>query len=305
MFGMNIPDLEAFVAVVDTGSIVAAAERIHISQSAVTRRIQSLEELLNTPLLYRDARPIQPTTAGKEVYTVAVRVLASVQELKATLAVDAGGSGEFRFGISRTLGDLALLHPIDCLRRAYPSIKIYAFVEWSYELLARLESRQIDAAVVLLREGHALSPAVVGEELGTEPLLVVSAKGDFRDTPYSASDLTAQSWIVNPEGCVGRGLLQEFLRRRELAIDISVEAHGIELKMSLVARGLGLGLVLPHMLAASQFRDDVRVVETSDFTPRMTTWLLHTPHLGKLAGPVQSLRDAMRRHLEGSSAASP
>lgn len=79
---MNTQDLEAFVAVVDTGSIVGAADRLHISQPAVTRRIQNLEEVLNAPLLYRDARPIQPTAAAKEVYAIAVRVLASVHELE-------------------------------------------------------------------------------------------------------------------------------------------------------------------------------------------------------------------------------
>jgi DNA-binding transcriptional LysR family regulator len=79
---MNIQDLEALVAVVDTGSIVGAAERLHISQPAVTRRIQNLEESLDTPLLCRDARPIQLTTAAKEVYEIADRVLASVHELE-------------------------------------------------------------------------------------------------------------------------------------------------------------------------------------------------------------------------------
>jgi DNA-binding transcriptional LysR family regulator len=79
---MTILDLEALVAVVDTGSIVGAADRLHISQPAVTRRIQNLEEVLNAPLLYRDARPLQLTTAAKEVYSVAVRVLASVHELE-------------------------------------------------------------------------------------------------------------------------------------------------------------------------------------------------------------------------------
>ena len=79
---MNIQDLEALVAVVDTGSIVGAAERLHISQSAVTRRIQNLEESLNTPLLHRDARPIQLTTTAREVYVVAARVLACVRDLE-------------------------------------------------------------------------------------------------------------------------------------------------------------------------------------------------------------------------------
>ncbi len=65
---MNIVDLESFVAVVDCGSIVAAATRLHITQSAVSRRIQNLEESLGVSLLDRQTRPLQLTTAGKAMY---------------------------------------------------------------------------------------------------------------------------------------------------------------------------------------------------------------------------------------------
>ena len=65
---MNLFDLEAFACVVETGSVVAAGARPHLSQSAVTRRIQNFENELNIPLLHRDARPLQPTKAGLETY---------------------------------------------------------------------------------------------------------------------------------------------------------------------------------------------------------------------------------------------
>src|ERR1700761_4979296 len=68
---MNLIDLEAFVSVVDRGSIVAAAAHLHLTQSAVTRRIQNLEDALGTPLLDRQTRPMQSTRAGQETYEFA------------------------------------------------------------------------------------------------------------------------------------------------------------------------------------------------------------------------------------------
>jgi len=65
---MNLIDLEAFVSVVDRGSIVAAAAGLHLTQSAVTRRIQNLQDALGTPLLDRQTRPLQPTRVGQETY---------------------------------------------------------------------------------------------------------------------------------------------------------------------------------------------------------------------------------------------
>ena len=75
---MNLFDLEAFASVVETGSVVAASARLHLSQSAITRRIQNVESELNIPLLRRDTRPLQPTKAGLEIYEHARRVLSSM-----------------------------------------------------------------------------------------------------------------------------------------------------------------------------------------------------------------------------------
>ena len=56
---MNLTDLEAFVSVIDHGSIVGASAALHLTQSAVTRRIQNLEDLLGVPLLDRQTRNSQ------------------------------------------------------------------------------------------------------------------------------------------------------------------------------------------------------------------------------------------------------
>jgi hypothetical protein len=127
---MNLIDLEAFVSVVDHGSVVAAAAGLHLTQSAVTRRIQNLEDALGTPLLDRQTRPLQPTRAGQETYEFAKPVLSSVNDLKTGIMQGGEPSGDFRFGMSRALGDLAIGAPIRCLRADFPKVQIQAFVQW-------------------------------------------------------------------------------------------------------------------------------------------------------------------------------
>ncbi len=65
---MNIVDLESFVAVVECGSIVAAATKLHMTQSAISKRLQNLEDDLGVPLLDRQKRPLQLTPAGRATY---------------------------------------------------------------------------------------------------------------------------------------------------------------------------------------------------------------------------------------------
>ncbi|HET7885554.1 MAG TPA: LysR family transcriptional regulator, partial [Bradyrhizobium sp.] len=79
---MNTHDLVAFVAVVETGSIVGASARLNLTQPGVTRRIQNLEEMLGTKLLDRLSKPLKPTTAGQAAYEHGRRVLRMIDDLK-------------------------------------------------------------------------------------------------------------------------------------------------------------------------------------------------------------------------------
>src|ERR1700744_3341564 len=101
---MNLIDLEAFVSVVDHGSTVAAAARLHLTQSAVTRRIQNLEDALGSPLLDRQSRTLRSTRAGQETYEFAKPVLSSVTELKTGIILGADPFGDSRGEMSESLG---------------------------------------------------------------------------------------------------------------------------------------------------------------------------------------------------------
>ena len=113
---MNFTDLEAFVSVLDHGSIVGASTALHLTPSAVSRRIQNLEDVLGVPLLDRQMRPLQPTRAGSETYSFGKPVLSSVRDLKTAVMLNGETSGDLRFGMSRSLGDMTLVAPIRCLR---------------------------------------------------------------------------------------------------------------------------------------------------------------------------------------------
>src|ERR1700733_995389 len=117
---MNFADLEAFVSVLDHGSIVGASAALHLTQSAVSRRIQNLEDVLGVPLLDRQMRPLQPTRAGSETYSFAKPVLSSVRDLKMAVMLNGETSGNLRFGMSRSLGDITIVAPIRRVRTEFP-----------------------------------------------------------------------------------------------------------------------------------------------------------------------------------------
>jgi DNA-binding transcriptional LysR family regulator len=296
---MNLIDLEAFVAVVDQGSVVAASAVLHLTQSAVTRRIQNLEDSLGVPLLDRQNRPLQPTRAGRETYEFAKPVLSSVGDLKSAIVHNGEPAGDFRFGVSRSLGDLALTHSIGQLREGYPKLKLQAFAQWSNTLLERLVNRTLDAAVVFLPDGGVPPSSVDGERLGTETYSVVTAKSNqLLPRSLRLKDISSIPWILNPHGCGARSMLETSLLRQSLPLAIAVEAEGNDLQLSLVAQNVGVALVLPHVYDSSPFRKHLRVIKVKDFVPQQNVWALHSKHIGHLFPVVRCLRDAITEYLQ-------
>jgi len=294
---MNLIDLEAFVSVVDRGSIVAAAAHLHLTQSAVTRRIQNLEDALGTPLLDRQTRPLQSTRAGQETYEFAKPVLSSVNDLKTGIIHGGEPSGDFRFGMSRALGDLAVYSPITCLRAGFPKVRIQAFVQWSGVLLDRLANRALDCAVVLLPEGSTPPTSLVSECIEMIPMAIVAAKSKRLSQLSTLEELASSAWVLNPHGCGSRQSLEAALLQRGLPFVSAVEAEGYELQLSLISDGVGLGLVMPQVLQSSVSRKHVKHVKVKDFSIRQNVWILHSRHIGRLAPAVQCVRDAVRQQL--------
>ncbi|UWZ82788.1 LysR family transcriptional regulator [Occallatibacter riparius] len=295
---MNLSDLEAFVSVVDHGSVVAAAAWLHLTQSAVTRRIQNLEDALGMPLLDRKTRPLLLTRAGQETYEFAKPVLSSVNDLKVGILHGGEPSGNFRFGMSRALGDLAIGAPISRLRGQFPRVQIQAFVQWSAVLLERLTTRTLDAGIVLLPEGTTPPDSLVSERLGNVPLTFVAAKTERIPQPTTLKELAFHKWLINPSGCSSHQMLEAAFRQRAIPFVIAVEAEGYELQLSLISEGVGLGLMLPQAIETSALRGRVRAIRVKDFSPVLSVWLLHSRHLGRLIQAVHCVREEVKQKLK-------
>src|SRR3954447_25335723 len=264
---MNTHDLVAFVAVVETGSIVAASARLNLTQPGVTRRIQNLEELLGAELLDRLSKPLKPTAAGHQAYEQGRRVLRMLDDLKSGVADDGIVRGEFRLGISPYLSESGLTGPLDLLRAEFPALAVRVVSGWSPNQVERVSRNELDAAAVCLPDGTAPPDDLVGDDLGSQPVIFVVARDMKLPQPASLQDLSRMSWVINQDGCGFRGALKRHFDAAHLPFQVAVEALDSELRLSLVGRGMGVGLVTPIALKQSPLRKQLKIVKTQDFNP--------------------------------------
>lgn len=299
---MNLHDLQAFVAVIDGGSVGAAAARLRLTQPAVTRRLQALETNLGVKLLDRDTRPPRLTADGRAVLDAARKLIRGVDELKASVAADAAPSGELRLGITPGVGDLALGKPIGALRREFPDLALRLHSPWSNELLVKLRAGTIDAAAVLLPSGRGPPPDLVGTAIGGDRVQVVAARRARFPARPCLADLAGQAWVLSPEGCHYHTSISRAMARANLPFRVAVDLFGPELQLALVAEGIGLGLLPQRVIARSRHRRALAPLDVSDFGIDVDIWVLHRPQLGRLAPAVARFRDAL---AEGLAAKAP
>lgn len=95
-----------------------------------------------------------------------------------------------------------------------------------------------------------------------------------------------------------RSALSRAMSSAGLQFNVAVEAFGSELQLSLVARGMGIGLAVPEMLERSAYRESLQRIDVTDFHNVLNVWLVHGMLPGRLVRPVALMRDALVEKME-------
>lgn len=162
---MNLRHLEHWLALADTGSFSRAAEKLFITQSALSRSIQALEEELGGPLVDRIGKRNELTPLGRSVLARARRIVHEAAELRQGAAVmQQGEIGHLRLGLGSGPGALLMTPWLVYMARHYPGVKV-SIVRGPTELqLQQLRERGLDALVVDVRRVVPTADLVIGPQ---------------------------------------------------------------------------------------------------------------------------------------------
>jgi DNA-binding transcriptional LysR family regulator len=298
---MKIDDISAFVAVVRNQSISAAADALGLTQSAITRRVQNLEQALGVELLDRSVKPPKPSLMGKQVFEQCARVLLEVDRLRDLVQEDHAPTGVFRIGVIQTIGDVVLLDTLQKLNQAFDGLQTEVSSGWGAQLVQRVAKSEIDAAVALFPATKVLPDGLRGRTLGRIELVVVAKKDAMARRSYKLRDIFSEGWVLNPDGCGFRAGLARALAEQGLSFKINLETFGTDLQLGLAANGVGLGLMPRPILERSRHRNQLDIVNVTDFKPVLDIWLVQPLQ----PGPVQHAIDLFAQSVEQAFAQSP
>lgn len=150
---MNFTHLAAFQAVVETGSVTAAAQRLHVSQPALTREIRALEERLGVALFDRLPRGMSPTEAGRLLAGYGAQIFKLAEAAETAVEELAGlRRGHLALAASRTTGAYVLPAILDEFRRRHPDVSLALSVSNTDQVQA--EVRSMEAQLGLIEGPH-------------------------------------------------------------------------------------------------------------------------------------------------------
>jgi DNA-binding transcriptional LysR family regulator len=243
---MDTRQLTAFCAVVELKSFSQAAERLGVTQPAVSLQIRSLEERLGQQLLDRSGRRVEPTEAGQRLYRGAQRMLALEQQLIEEVA--GGDEGELRgeLAIGAATGPGATVVPLLLceFQESNPSVRVELTISDTQTVVEAVGRRELELGIVGATPRHR---AVVYEPFfEDEVVLVCPTQHPFAGRTIKVEDLRDAPLIVMQEGAGVRQVIEEELRQlgtRLKDLDVRLELGLQEAVKSAVEAGHGVTFI--------------------------------------------------------------
>jgi DNA-binding transcriptional LysR family regulator len=295
-----LDEIRTFVVLAESGSLQRAAERLFLTPSAVTRQIQRLEASLKMTLLDRRVKPGLITREGHAVLDRGRHMLRIMDDLKASGSEDAEPSGAFRVGLSHALAQPSLVASIQRLTNRFPQLRPVLSTDIRQKLMEQVRSGELDVALAFLATDDAVPADVASSVLASERLVLVRARGPQPRSRHSSKskdrDLDAR-WVLNPPGCFIRRSVETKLRELGSPFEVASEINNIDMQLSLVASGMGLGLIPARFLASHPKRRRVERITRSGISIEASIVFMQAGHLGRLECAASFLQEELRDHF--------
>ena len=267
---MDTRQLAAFCAVVERKSFSQAAERLGVTQPAVSLQIRSLEQRLGRQLLDRSGRRVEPTEAGLRLYASAQRLLALEDQLLEDVVGDEEGelTGTLELGASTGPGGAVVPVLLCQFQELNPEVRVRLAVSDTQTVVAQVAERELELGVVGAARRHR---GVVFEPFFRDEVVLACPVGHrFAGKTVTLDDLRAERVLVMQEGAGVRQVIEDELRDAGVLLrdlGVRVELGLQESVRSAVAAGHGVTFISRSALDADLAAGTIAIARVQGLDP--------------------------------------
>ena len=258
---MDIQNIRAFLAVAESGSFSRAAEKLFITQPAISKRISTLEESLDCQLFDRLGKNIQLTQAGEALIPSYRRILAEIDETERIVSsLRTRVSGHLKFGTSHHIGLHRLPPVLRQYTREFPDVELDIQFMDSEQAAALILKGSIELALITLPD--EIEKPFTTIPVWADPMEVVVAPDHplAKLKPVSVRQLTRYGVLIQSHSTHTRNIIDEALKLKD-DIKIIMESNYLETIKAMIQNGLGWGVLPESMIDDSLHRIKIRGVK--------------------------------------------
>ena len=243
---MDTRQLAAFCAVVERRSFSQAADRLGVTQPAVSLQVRALEKRLGAQLLDRSGRRVEPTEAGWRLYRGAQRMLALEDQLVADVAASGEGAlaGDLVLGASTGPAAVAIPVALAEFQRLNPDIRVYLTVSDTHSVVERVAARELEFGIVGAARRHR---GVRFERFFSDQVILACPPGHaFAGRTITLDELREETLILMQDGAGVRQVVEDALRRQGVRLrdlDVRLELGLQESVRRAVEAGYGVTFI--------------------------------------------------------------
>ena len=256
---MDIKQLHYFTTVVEEKTVTAAAEKLHMTQPPLTMQLHALESELGCKLFERKGRTLSLTDAGQHMYRRALEIIGMCDNAQREMKDYRNGTvGTLRIGVISSVQGTLFTKILKEYHDKYPNIKISVFSANTYQLLEKLQNREIDTAITRTPFSAAKLHA---EYIRTEEIHAIGKSDFFGKAAAGGTDITLAELARLPLIIYRRWqkVIESVFESAGLSPNICCVNDDARMTLLLALNGLGVGLLHPSAIP-SEYGGDISVM---------------------------------------------
>lgn len=257
---MDYKDLQVFLSISSLLHLGKASQQLHMSASTLSRRLARMEEEAGATLVTRDTSPLQLTPAGELFRQHAEQTLLNWQQLRSAVGTQVSDlSGQLTLYCSVTASYSFLADLLSRFREKYPLVDLRIHTGDAAESIPRVESGEAD--FVIAARPEQLPAELTFKAMASSPLIFIAPRNPASVVGLNRSEIDwAAVPVVLSESGLGRTRVNQWFAARGIRPHIYAQVSGNEAIVSMVALGVGAGVVPELVLRNSPMASRVRVL---------------------------------------------
>ena len=253
---------KTFCIVAESKSITEAAEKMLISQPAITKTIKILEKNIGSSLFNRTHSGIKLTEEGERLYTYIKPIILQLDETKNVMnEIISNGKMNIRIGTSVTVLRLFLIEFIKKYTKEHPNVHIYIEDNTNNNLITKIKEGSIDIAIIISRHGYIDKYSNISRYKIKDLSYTLFSHNEYLEDfnhPISIRDIKDKNFIIN----INTTEINKFYQNYELNHSLSVVSNSFIIDF--VKAGVGIGLVIKEF---GEKIDDIHEVRIKEELP--------------------------------------